>query len=82
MEKDNKKKRKGLDTFGILLVVLLLVAVASWLLAGRPYTDADGNAAAVVPATFANIIMTPTDFRRKITLQKPDGSEEQSGTGK
>ena len=26
--------------------------------------------------------MTPTDFRRKITLQKPDGSEEQSGTGK
>ena len=26
--------------------------------------------------------MTPTDFRRKITLQKSDGSEEQSGTGK
>jgi uncharacterized ion transporter superfamily protein YfcC len=59
MEKDNKKKRKGLDTFGILLVVLLLVAVVSWLLAGRPYTDADGNAATVVPATFANIIMAP-----------------------
>lgn len=54
-----KGTKRKLGTYGILLIVLLLVALASWLLAGRPYTDADGNAAAVVPATFANIIMAP-----------------------
>ncbi len=57
MEK-NKKKR-SLGTYSILIIVLLLVAVASWILAGQGYIDADGNAATVKAATFANIIMAP-----------------------
>lgn len=57
MEK-NKKKR-SLGTYSILIIVLLLVAVASWILAGQGYIDADGNAATVQAATFANIIMAP-----------------------
>ena len=58
MEKKNKKKR-SLGTYSILIIVLLLVAVASWILAGQGYIDADGNAATVQAATFANIIMAP-----------------------
>ncbi len=57
MEK-NKKKR-SLGTYSILIIVLLLVAAASWILAGQGYIDADGNAAAVKAATFADIIMAP-----------------------
>ena len=57
MEK-NKKKR-SLGTYSILIIVLLLVAVASWILAGQGYIDADGNVATVKAATFANIIMAP-----------------------
>ncbi|MBQ4375745.1 MAG: YfcC family protein [Erysipelotrichales bacterium] len=53
------KKRKSLGTFGILLCVLLLVAAVSWLVAGKPYTDAEGVEQAVHGATLHDILMAP-----------------------
>ena len=53
------KKRKSLGTFGILLCVLLLVAAVSWLVAGKPYTDAEGVEQVVHGATLHDILMAP-----------------------
>ena len=37
----NKKKRRSISTFAILIVVLLLVSAATWLASGQTYTDAE-----------------------------------------
>ena len=44
----NKKKRRSLSTFAILIVVLLLVSAATWLASGQTYTDAETGEQAVV----------------------------------
>lgn len=55
-----KKARRSLGTFAILLIVLLLVSVATWLVSGKTYTDVDtGAEAAVVGATLYDILMAP-----------------------
>ena len=56
----NKKKRRSLSTFAILIVVLLLVSAATWLASGRTYTDAEtGELVAVTGATLKDILMAP-----------------------
>ena len=54
-----EKKRRALGTFGILLCVLLVVSIASWIVAGRTYTNSDGETATVMGATFHDILMAP-----------------------
>ena len=56
----NKKKRRSLSTFAILIVVLLLVSAATWLASGQTYTDAEtGEQAVVVGASLSDILMAP-----------------------
>ena len=56
----NKKKRRSLSTFAILIVVLLLVSAATWLASGQTYTDAEtGEQVAVVGASLSDILMAP-----------------------
>ena len=55
-----KKKRRSLNTFGILLAVMLLVSAASWAASGQTYTDAEtGQAVRVAGASFSDIVMAP-----------------------
>ena len=54
-----KKEKRSLNTFTILLIVLLLVSAMTWLAAGKPYIDADGNEGTVAAATFSQILMAP-----------------------
>ena len=54
---EHKKRRLG--TFGILLLVLLFVAVVTWICAGKTYTTADGETGVVTAATFSQILMAP-----------------------
>lgn len=56
----NKKKRRSLSTFAILIAVLLLVSVATWITSGQTYTDGEtGELAAVSGATLNDILMAP-----------------------
>ena len=56
----NKKKRRSLSTFAILIVVLLLVSAATWLASGQTYTDAEtGEQAVVTGASLSDILMAP-----------------------
>ena len=56
----NKKKRRSLSTFAILIAVLLLVSAATWLTSGQTYTDAEtGELATVTGATLNDILMAP-----------------------
>lgn len=56
----NKKKRRSISTFAILIVVLLLVSAATWLASGQTYTDAEtGEQVAVVGASLSDILMAP-----------------------
>lgn len=56
----NKKKRRSLSTFAILIAVLLLVSAATWLASGQTYTDAEtGEQVAVVGASLSDILMAP-----------------------
>ena len=56
----NKKKRRSLSTFAILIAVLLLVSIATWVTSGQTYTDAEtGELAAVTGATLNDILMAP-----------------------
>ena len=56
----NKKKRRSLSTFAILIVVLLPVSAATWLASGQTYTDAEtGGQAVVVGASLSDILMAP-----------------------
>ena len=56
----NKKKRRSLSTFAILIVVLLLVSAATWLASGQTYTDAEtGEQVAVTGASLSDILMAP-----------------------
>ena len=56
----NKKKRRSISTFAILIVVLLLVSAATWLASGQTYTDAEtGEQVAVVGAGLSDILMAP-----------------------
>jgi len=54
-----KKKKFSLGTYTILAIVLLIVAALSWIFAGQPYIDADGNNATITGATLADIVMAP-----------------------
>lgn len=55
-----KKKRRSLSTFGILLAVMLLVSAVSWIFSGQTYTDVEtGEAVKVVGASFSDIVMAP-----------------------
>ena len=51
-----QKTRKRL---GILLLVLLFVAICTWLTNGQPYITDEGEQAAVAGATFQQILMAP-----------------------
>ena len=54
------RKKRSLSTFSILLMVLLLVAVATWLADGQSYTDpGTGEKAEVSGAALSDIIMAP-----------------------
>lgn len=55
---DKQKKKYRLSTFGILIIVMLLVSLASILLAGHTYT-ADGETAEVVGAKLSDILLGP-----------------------
>lgn len=56
----NKKKRRSLSTFAILIAVLLLVSAATWLASGQTYTDAEtGELVAVTGASLSSILMAP-----------------------
>lgn len=55
-----KKKRRSISTFAILLAVLLLVSVVTWIASGQTYTDPEtGEAAQVVGASLSDILMAP-----------------------
>ena len=55
-----KKKRRSVSTFAILLAVLLVVSVATWLTSGQPYTDSEtGETVAVAGASLSDIVMAP-----------------------
>lgn len=59
MAKANKKKR-SLNTFAILLAVLLVVSVCTWFVSGKTYTDPDsGEVVEVVGASLSDILMAP-----------------------
>lgn len=54
------KKRRSVSTFAILIAILLIISVVTWFAAGQTYTDPDtGEEAAVVGATFSDILMAP-----------------------
>lgn len=58
MAKANKKR--SLNTFAILLAVLLAVSVCTWFVAGKTYTDPDsGEFVEVAGASFSDILMAP-----------------------
>lgn len=59
-----KKKRRSLNTFVILLVVLLAVSIVTWIASGQTYTGFDeetGEAVemAVQGASLSDILMAP-----------------------
>ena len=54
-----KKKRRSISTFAILLAVLLVVSIVTWIASGQPYTNSDGEAAEVVGASLSDILMAP-----------------------
>ena len=54
-----QKTKKRLGTYGILLLVLLFVAICTWLTNGQPYITDEGEQAAVAGATFPHILMAP-----------------------
>lgn len=55
-----KGKKRSISTYAILLVVLLLVAVVTWLLNGQTYIDPEtGEEAAVIGASLSMILMAP-----------------------
>ncbi len=59
MANANKKKR-SLNTFVILLAVLLAVSVCTWFVAGKTYTDPEsGEVVEVVGASLSDILMAP-----------------------
>ena len=53
-----KKNKKKLGTFGILILVLLIVAVITWLANGQTFM-VDGEEGVVVGATLSQILMAP-----------------------
>lgn len=56
----NKKKRRSLSTFAILIAVLLLVSAATWITSGQTYTDSEtGELAVVTGASLSDILMAP-----------------------
>lgn len=55
-----KKKRRSISTFAILLCVLLVVSAVTWLTQGKTYTDPEtGEAAVVAAASLSDILMAP-----------------------
>ncbi len=55
-----KKKKRSISTFAILLAVMLLVSAATWLTNGQTYTDAEtGQAMTVAGASLSDIVMAP-----------------------
>lgn len=55
-----KKKKRSISTFAILLAVLLLVSIVTWIASGQTYTDVEtGEAAQVVGASLSDILMAP-----------------------
>lgn len=54
-----KKAKRSLNTFEILLIVMVLVAIATVFLNGRPYIDKEGNQAAIVGATLSSTLLAP-----------------------
>ena len=55
-----KKKRRSISTFAILLAVLLLVSIVTWIASGQTYTDVEtGETAQVVGASLSDILMAP-----------------------
>lgn len=55
-----KKKRRSISTFAILLAVMLLVSAATWLTSGQSYTDGEtGETVAVAGASLSDIVMAP-----------------------
>ena len=55
-----KKKKRSLNTFAILLAVLLVISIVTWLASGQTYTDPEtGEAAQVVGASLSDILMAP-----------------------
>ena len=62
IQETNEPKKKfkfHLGTFGILLIVILVVAMITWFANGQTYTGAEGEAATVNGATLAQIFMSP-----------------------
>ena len=57
-----QKKRRQISTFAILICVLLLVAAATWLAQGKPYTDPEtSETMEVVGAGLSDILMAPVN---------------------
>ncbi len=54
-----EKQKKRLGTYGILLLVLLFVAICTWLTNGKPYITDEGAPGAVMGASFQQILMSP-----------------------
>lgn len=60
MAQQKQKKRRSLNTFVILLCVLLVVSLATWLANGQPYTDSEtGELVEVTGASLSDILMAP-----------------------
>ena len=60
MAQQKQKKRRSLNTFVILLCVLLVVSLATWLANGQPYTDSEtGELVEVAGASLSDILMAP-----------------------
>lgn len=54
-----KKKRRGLNTYEILFIILAVVSIVTWFAAGQEYTTQDGETAVVVGATLHDFFMAP-----------------------
>lgn len=54
-----KKKRRSLNTYEILILILAIVSIVTFFLDGEPYIADNGKKAAVVGATFHDFLMAP-----------------------
>ena len=54
-----KKKRRSLNTYEILILILAIVSMVTFFLDGEPYIADNGKKAAVVGATFHDFLMAP-----------------------
>lgn len=56
---NEQKKRRSINTYEILLLILAIVSIVTFFLNGKPYIADDGKKATVVGATIHDFIMAP-----------------------